>query len=1122
MTKKISNLLKNANAQKNFRIMKLIALFLTIGMSISYAGNSYSQATTLSLKLKNKTVREVFNEIEKNSEYIFLYNRETLDPERVVSISAKKETISDVLDKLFEGTDNTYKVSDRQVYISKAERQQQTVPIVEPEQQQKRTIRGTIVDQNGEVIIGANIMEKGTTNGTVTDMDGRFSLNIENDAVIQISYIGYLGQDINTEGKTMFNIVLSEDRQALDEVIVVGYGVQRKVTLTGSISNVEGEKLTQSPSISMTNSLAGRLSGVFGNNRSGEPGANTTNILIRGRSTLGSTSPLYVIDGVWGRGGYNELDPNDIESITVLKDASAAIYGAQAANGVILITTKRGNEGQKPVINYTMNLALSQPTRWPEMANAAEYARVYNDMLNREGQPNRFTEEEIAKFGDGSDPINYPNTDWVKEAFKTFSTQHQHNLSLRGGNNRTQYYLSGSYSNQNSILKGGMHDYSIIGIRSNIDSKVTKDIKVSLDLSMTQSDRLRPHAGNGTIFGSTMYNFPWLVARYPNGLLGAGIERGENPVAMATDAGGYRKTRYSLYQTTFRFDINIPWIEGLGIDGFAAYDRNNTFNKDWLKPWTVYNYNATTDTYEEKLGGSLTKPELTEESIYGNRLMLNLKLKYDRRFGQHTISSIAALEQSLGTEDSFSARRRNFMSDAVDQLFAGDEQNQVTNGTGSELARRTFLGRLSYGYMERYLIDFNFRYDGSSIFPKDHRWGFFPGISLAWRMSEEKFIKNIAPDIDNLKIRASWGQMGNDAVSAFQYLSTYTFTNGYFLGSGPDAVKGINHGVSPNPNITWEVQNTYNLGVDLIMWNGLLGLTADIFKQRRNNILTARNASIPSFTGLSLPNENIGIVENKGFDIELSHLNKKGDWEYGITGNVSFAKNKIIDIDEAANAQPWQVRTGLQMGTDLYYIAEGIYRTQEEIDNSPHPSGTRVGDLKYKDINEDDKITAADRVRLDKTNTPEVIFGLNVTASYKSLDFSMLLQGQARAWQYLYAESGLFRNTLKDLAINRYSESNPNPDSKYPQLSSQGGINGYQSTFWLKDATFLRLKNLEIGYTVPQSLLSKVQIENLRIYVNGFNLLLFDHIKWFDPEATSMASFYPQTRIINFGLNLSF
>lgn len=1112
--------LKKANIIRTCRIMKVSLLFFILGVGICISNNSYSQSTKLSLHLNNKTINQIFSEIEKNSEFIFFYQDDIIDIDRKVSVNFNNGTIDEILNEVLDATNNTYFISDRSIYIIK-ETSDKILNEEEVLQQQKKRVTGKVTDKDGEAIIGANIMEKGTTNGTISELDGSFSLNIEPDAVLQITYIGYMGQDINTSGKTTFNIVLQEDTKLIDEVVVVGYGVQRKVTLTGSVSNVDGEKLVESPAISVSNSLAGRLSGIFANNRSGEPGANISNILIRGRSTLGSTSPLFVIDGVWGRSGYNQLDPNEIESITVLKDASAAIYGAQAANGVILITTKRGVDGKKPTFNYTMNYALSQPTRWPEMSNAAEYAQVFNEMLNREGQPDRFSKEEIAKFGDGSDPINYPDTDWPAETFKTFSTQQQHNLSLQGGSNRVKYYMSGSYSNQNSIVKNGIHDYTIIGLRSNIDATVTDNITLSMDLSMNQSDRTRPNQSSSKIFGTTMYNFPWLVAYYPNGLPGPGLERGENPVAMATDDGGYRKSRYSMYHTTFRFDVKIPWVKGLGIDGFAAWDRNNTFNKNWLKPWTVYNYNAITDTYEPKLGGALTKPQLSEESIYLNRLMLNSKLKYDRQFGNHSVNSFVAFEQLSQKQDRFSALRRNYMSESIDELFAGDEQNQVANGTASELARRTFLGRFSYGYMDRYLIDFNFRFDGSSIFPKDRRWGFFPGVSLGWRVSEEEFIKDISPDINNLKIRASWGQMGNDAVSAFQFLSTYTFTSGYFLGSGSDPVKGITHGVSPNPNITWEVQNTYNVGMDLNMWDGLFGLTADFFKQRRNNILTARNASIPNYTGLSLPNENIGIVENKGFEVELSHFNKKGDWQYGITGNFSLAKNKIIDIDEAAAAQPWQRKTGLQMGTSLYYISDGIYRTQEEIDNSPHPTGTRVGDLKYKDYDNDGKISAADRVRLNKTNIPEIIYGVNFSLSYKNLDMSMLLQGQGRAWQYLYTESGMFRNTLHDIAANRYTESNPN--SKYPQLASQGGISGYQSTFWLKDASFLRLKNLEIGYTLPETILSKVKMEKLRVYANGFNLLiLYDHIKWFDPEATSMAAFYPQNRIINFGLNLTF
>lgn len=1099
-------------SSKTFLVMRLCLLLLFCSIVQVLAFSTYSQKTTVTLKLKNTPLEVVLNEIEEQTEFRFLYNKEQVNVDRMVDIDVLQKDILNILNELFEGEFVSYSIRDRQIVLSK-----QNLP-----QQSTKQISGIITDENGEPIIGANVSVKGTTNGTITDLEGAFSLtNVTTSSLIVITYVGYITQEHPVGNKEVINITLKEDSKLIEEVVVVGYGVQRKVTVTGAITNVGGETLNQSPSQSVSNSLSGRLSGVIASNRSGEPGNDISNILIRGKGTLGATSPLIVIDGVWGRDGFNQLDPNDVETVTVLKDASAAIYGAQAANGVVLVTTKRG-ESKKPTINYTANIALTQPTRLPEMANSAEYAAVYNDLLNLQGQPDKFSPEEILKFQQGTDPINYPNTDWIEETIKDFSTQHQHSLSLRGGNERVKYYVSGNFSNQNSVVKNGINDYKKFGVRSNIDAKVTDNVKVGLDLSILQSDKTVPGPGSGIIFQSMIRNYPFLIARYPNGMLGAGIERGENPLAMAREDAGYLKTKTNLYQTTFNFDISIPKVEGLGIDGFAAYDVSNEFVKSWYTPWTVYNYDSKTDTYETKLGGSVAKPQLTEEFLYDNRLTLNAKVKYNRTFDKHSLNSFLAVEQTLQKSNNFKAFRKNYLTNVIDQLFAGDEKDQSTDGKAAETARRNLFGRVSYSYSDIYLFDFNFRYDGSSNFPKNRRWGFFPGVSLGWRASEEKFISDNIDAIDNLKLRASWGKMGNDQVDAFQYLSSYTFTGGYYLGANSDPAKGVVRGLSPNPYITWEVANMINLGLDLTLWNGLFGVTADVFKQKRENILTERNASIPLYTGLKLPDENIGTVENKGFELELSHFNTKMDWQYSITGNISYSKNKIVDIDEAANAQVWQMRTGHPMGTELYYVDMGIYRSQEEIDSTPHPIGTKVGDLRYKDINGDGEIDNKDRVRLDKTNTPEIVYGLNLSAGNKAFDISMLIQGQARAWQYIYLQSGLQGNTFRDLALNRYTESNPN--SKYPHLTSyETEISGYRSTFWLKNAGFIRLKSVEVGYTFPKKLVSQLNIENLRLYISGFNLITLDKLKWFDPEGSSeTGAFYPQNRIYNIGLSLTF
>lgn len=966
-----------------------------------------------------------------------------------------------------------------------------------------------------------SVIEKGSKNGTVTNAEGEYSIEVSEGAILIFRTIGYITKEVKVGEKTVINVKMLQDIKKFGELVVVGYGTKKKKTLTGSIVNVKGEILKKSPSISLSNSLAGRLPGVIALNRSGEPGQDVAQLLIRGKSTLGFSGPLIVIDGVPGRGGLNQIDPRDIESISVLKDASAAIYGARAANGVIIVTTKRGTIG-KPVISYAFNQGVSIPTRIPEFASSAELATFQNEQLVANGQPKKFTPDEIEKFRNGTDPLNYPNTDWTEVALKDMSTQSEHSLSVRGGSNVVKYYLSGNISNQEGIFRNGITDFKVLGGRSNVDVNITDNFKVSLDLSFQQQNRTYPGISTSNLIKTIWRNYPYLVDVYPNGLPGDGVERGDNPLLMASEAAGYRKNKTNLYFTKLSFDYEVSQVKGLGIDGFIAYDKTYDFNKIFRKPYSVYSYDKNSDTYIEKGARFYDKPELSERYDYLKNFIGNIKIKYKKSFNNNSISAFVAMEFAENKTNFFSAMRRNFISTAVDQLYAGNENNQVTDGSASEFSRKNYFGRISYQFKNTYLLDLNFRYDGSSAFSEDNRWGFFPGLSVGWRISEEEFIKRNLSFINNLKIRASWGQMGNDAIDPFQYLQTYSFTNGVFLGEQKSLNKGIVRGVAPNPDITWETATTMNIGLDVGLWNDLLGMTLDIFKTKRSDILVQRNASIPVFTGLNLPLENIGIVENKGFEIELWHKNNIGNFSYSIRPNFAFARNKIINIDEAAGILEWQRRTGHPMGSDLYYIPIGIYRSQDEIEKTPHPAGTVINDLQYKDVNDDGAINDKDKVRLNKTSTPEITFGMSLLLGYGNFDLSVLFQGAANSWRYYWFPQGLFGNVLQEMFENRPTPDNP--DSKYPNLTyDDSQVSALPSEFWLEDASYLRLKNIELGYSLSENILSKFGINGLRFYLNGFNLLTFDKLKWFDPEGDSNRGyFYPQNKVFNIGINLTF
>lgn len=991
--------------------------------------------------------------------------------------------------------------------------------------QNLREIKGTVLDRATHTSLpGVSVMIKGTNKGISTGLNGEFSISAKQGDVLIVSFISYEKQEIIVGEQNVLNILLKESSSAMDEVVVVGYGTQRKATLTGSVASISNKELKKSPTTNLSNSLAGLLPGVITSNRSGEPGRDNSTILIRGRSTTGNTSPLVVVDGVQGVSGWERINPNDIESISVLKDASAAIYGAQAANGVILITTKRGVSG-KPSISYSFNQGLSQPTRIPKMASSAVFGEFVNELLAKDKQPPRWTEKELQIFRDGSDPVNYPSVNWYNEILEKNTLQSQHNLAVRGGSENVKYSVSGSYSNQNGIFKKGSTNFKAYGLRSNIDANINKYIKVGLDVNAGIDDGNYPTSNTATTFGR-MLVVPWMPVYWSNGFPSAGIERGDNPAVMVTDATGSNNEVMQRFQTKASFDIKLPFVEGLGVDGYLVYTNNQGVNKLFQKPWTVYDYNKTNNTYIPIGGGGILQPQLTQTYNKAKSSLLNFRIKYEKTFKDHRINTFIAAEQEQGDSTNFSAFRRNFLSSQVDQLFAGSLAGQEARGSASEAGRENVFGRFGYGFKDKYLVDFNFRYDGSANFPKGNRFGFFPGVSAAWRISEEKFIKDRFSFIDDLKLRASTGKIGNDRVPAFQYIQSYNLGNqGFNFGQTPTQSLGTVMGVTPNPNITWEVLKTSNIAMDAMFWNGLFGFTVDVFKQKRSNILATRDLAVPSYTGLILPSENIGIVENKGIEVDLSHRKTiKSGFSYRVGGNFAYVKSNVIYMADAANIPEWQKVQGKALGATNYYNAIGIIRTQAELDAIPKVQGTKVGDLKYEDVNKDGLITSSDMVRMNRTNIPEMTFGLNLSMDYKNFSLFANFAGQSRAWQYYHENGRLAVNTREELLLNRYRPGSM--DSKYPilpLLDTRTDVSGLPSSFWLRDATFLRLKTLELGYSIPKSLLSRLNIADLRVYLNGNNMLTFDKMKIYDPEGgDERGNFYPQSKIYNMGLSLTF
>lgn len=992
----------------------------------------------------------------------------------------------------------------------------------------ERTVTGTVTDVMGEPIPGATVVVKGTTTGSVTDLDGAYSLTVPGgDGVLVFSFVGMSSVEVPIGNQNQIDVTLLEDAANLDEVVVVGYGTQRKATLTGSIAGIGSEELMRSPSTTVGSAIQGLVPGLASMQRTGTPGADLSNILIRGQSTTGNNSPLVLVDGV-PEPDWQRISPNDIESISVLKDASAAIYGVQAANGVILITTKRGAVG-KPTFNITYNQGIVQPTRIPKMASSATLAEYANEFLMRTGGDPMWTDEEIQKFRDGSDPAFYPNTDWPDEILRDFSFQNSTNLNVRGGTENVKYSLSGSYQHQGDLIEDGLHEFDNYTIRSNIDALVSKSLILSLDLNAGLGDRMAPRYGGS--FG--YYIAPFFPVYLPGGYPGSlPSDQGQHPMINNTGGSGYDNDIEKRFSAKFSYDLDIPFVEGLGLDGYFFYSDQNNHRKIWSTPWTYYAWDEEAGEPVPLQGGFAALANLEERYSNSFSNLFHFKVKYERQFGYHYLNTFLAAESSKGHYKEFSGFRRDYMAQAIDELFAGSDVNQRADGLSSENARRNFLGRLSYNYKEKYLVDFNYRYDGSYRFPKGKRWGFFPGVSVAYRISEEDFMGDNS-FFDDLKIRASYGKMGNDAIAPFQYLQSYNLrTSGVYFGDPVIPHPVIWGGVAPNPDVTWEVATMNNIGLDALIFNQSLGITLDAFQQRRSNILTTRSLEIPAYTGLILPAENIGVVDNRGLELALNYQNSLSigsGLSYSIKGNIGYARNKVVDVSEAADVPEHQKMEGRILGAGLYYKAIGIFRTQEEVDTNPIVPGTIVGDLQYLDYDNDGVITANDRIRMDKSINPEITYGLNLSGAYKGLSLYAHFAGVARAHWWIFDIARTTHNAPAELLENRYTPGSM--DSKYPWLPTwhpDYEVSGMTSDFWVKNAAFFRLKTLELSYNLPQNLISRLSMDRLRVYVSGSNLFTISEIKNYDPEGANLgtnygsAAFYPQTKVYNIGVQVTF
>jgi TonB-linked SusC/RagA family outer membrane protein len=1003
--------------------------------------------------------------------------------------------------------------------------------------QQQIKVSGTITDaSSNQAMIGVNVQVKGTTIGAITDVNGKFNLNVPTaNATLVFSFIGYVTQEIPLAGQTTLNVALAAEVSQLSEVVVVGYGTQKKVTATGSVTSTKGAEIVKSQATNLTNNLVGRLPGLTAVTRSGEPGADDALLRIRGSNTLGDNSPLIVVDGVANR-SMARINPNDVESITILKDASAAIYGSQAANGVILVTTKRGTIG-KPKITVGLNAGMTQPTKIPKMADGAQYATMLNEILYYKtpslGRNQQYSADDIQKFTDGTDPWGHPNTDWFKAVFNPWASQNQENISVSGGSDNMKYFLSLGARYEDGIYKNSATNYKQYDFRTNIDGKITKNISIAFDVSGRQEVRDYPTVSAGNIFRMIMRGKPNMPAYWPNGDPGPDIEYGFNPAVTVTSATGYDLSKWYILESNLRTTINIPWISGLTVTANASFDKAFLFHKKFETPWYLYTWDGNADHTTIKGQRGLSNPQLSEDMSDGQKLNVNGYATYEKTLaGIHNIKVMVGTERRNGKTDIFNAFRKNYISSAVDQLFAGaSDQYMANGGSASQNAYMSYFGRVNYDLSRKYMFEFVWRYDGSYMFPQSKRFGFFPGVSAGWRISEEDFWKNSLSFFNDFKIRGSWGQTGNDRINEYQYLATYGYlANRTYVFNGVDN-KLLNETKIPNPNVTWEVANEANIGFDATLLNNKLSVSADYFDNIRTHILIQRNASIPASTGLTLPPENIGKVQNQGFEAVVAYHGQTGDLQYDLGVNGSYSKNKVLFWDEEPNIPVYQQKTGKPIPTyysdsktfdnELYYQAIGIFKDQAAVDAYPHWAGAQPGDVIFEDYNKDGVIDAKDRVRSNKNDMPTLVIGATISLRYKGFDLSALIQSAAGAQQYLGVESGDIGNFYKIFADNRWTPENT--VTSYPRTWNRDNEywRSQPNTFWLLNMNYTRLKNLEIGYSLPAGVNKTLGIEGLRFYVSGTNLLTLAKQKFIDPEVTAGTS-YPLQRIVSGGLTLTF
>ena len=1110
-----------------------------------------AQHGKVSLNLQNEEVSQFIRQVEKQTNYTFVYRNNVLQPKTKVTCVCKDWPLEKALFQVFSSLGIQYSFNNNTIVLVKGKNENSERKGAKPSMgntsspTDKNKLSGVVRDVKGEPIIGASVFVKGTKIGTITNVDGEFSLDVPANSTLMVSYIGFATREISVKNHSNLKITLDEDAaHNLNEVVVVGYGTQKKASVTGAIASVTTKDLVQTPQANISNMLVGKMPGLIAMQRSGAPGEDNSTLLIRGVSTFSdNTAPLVMIDGV-ERPNYNGLDPNEIESVSILKDASAtAIYGVRGANGVILITTRKGQKG-KPHLSYSGNVAVQSPTALPHYLNSAQYCEMYNEALKNDAYTKgtsyvpRFTDEDIKLYRDGTDPIMHPSTDWVGTFLRKASMRTQHNFNISGGTDRVKYFISAGFFNQ-----GGMYKYTKIdrhhdvnasdtryNFRSNLDFNVTQDFKATVQLSSQINNIRTPGLGNSNLWKE----ISWATPLGTPGMVDGKLVRLENTIDdenpwQALLNNGYNNINANTINTTLRFEYDLSrlLLKGLSVHASTSYD--SYYNSKRLSVKTMQTFVPKRDPSDPT---KIVLVPQNEASTWGGgfeyaknrKVYFEAGLHYDRTFGKHQTTALLLYNQS--------------------KYYSPKLAYHVPN------AYQGIVGRITYGYANRYLAEFNMGYNGTENFASGRRFGFFPAVSAGWVISEEPFFpKNNW--VVYTKLRATYGEVGNDKIGGDRFLylpSVYGSTSGklsgYNFGSSSDPVYSqmIEEKRLGNPLLTWEKARKLNIGVDMNFLKNHLTVSFDYFKERRNNILSNRN-SAPMLIGASLPAYNMGEMENSGFEFDVNYRNNFRDFNYWGRFNYSFARNKILFQDEVPEKYAYQMRTGRRVGQFFGLLFDGFYNSWEEINALDRPvsswNGNRLqpGDMRYVDVNKDGKIDMYDMVPIGYSPTPEIIYGFSAGFSWRGFDCSALFQGASHVsikyfgralWPFINAH-----NSAKTLILERWTQERYERGEtiSFPRLSmspSRDTDNNYQdSNFWIRNANYLRLKNVEIGYTFRKGQLKVLGLESLRLYVSGTNLFTWTDVIDLDPEAPSKGgateiNTYPLQKIYNVGINIQF